>query len=172
MQERIYLFVRTLFWLYFTFCGSVPTKCILFIFQKCHININTQSVLWRSWWKIVNGYREQSLVKNSCWCYSSGFHDGNECSLLFISMWWYYVTDMRPPTGLLFAPQIVHEYGEQRWNYTDRENWRTRRKRVPVTLCPPQIPRRVVWVRTRTSAMRGQRLITWTTARPWECSLM
>jgi hypothetical protein len=30
-----------------------------------------------------------------------------------------YVFEMQPPTGLLFIPQITHEYGQPRWNDID-----------------------------------------------------
>jgi hypothetical protein len=31
------------------------------------------------------------------------------------------VSELRPPTGLLFIPQVIYEHGEPWWNYTDRE---------------------------------------------------
>jgi hypothetical protein len=31
-----------------------------------------------------------------------------------------YVSELRPPTGLLFIPQIIYEYEQPRWNDTDR----------------------------------------------------
>jgi hypothetical protein len=37
-----------------------------------------------------------------------------------MSMWWDYVSVLRPPTGLLFIPQIICEYGEPQWNDIDR----------------------------------------------------
>jgi hypothetical protein len=43
-------------------------------------------------------------------------------------------------------------------------------KPVPVPLCPPQIPRGLTQVRTRTSAVRGRWLTTWAMARPTVCS--
>jgi hypothetical protein len=39
-------------------------------------------------------------------------------------------------------------------------------KPVPVPLCPPQIPHGLTRTRTLVSAVRGQRLTTWTMARP------
>jgi hypothetical protein len=35
-------------------------------------------------------------------------------------MGWDYVSELRPPTDLLFIPQVMYEYGEPRWNDTDR----------------------------------------------------
>jgi hypothetical protein len=31
-----------------------------------------------------------------------------------------YVSELRPPTGLLFTPHAIYVCGEPRWNYTDR----------------------------------------------------
>jgi hypothetical protein len=41
---------------------------------------------------------------------------------MFMSMGWDDISELRPPTGLLFIPQMTYEYGELRWNDTDREN--------------------------------------------------
>jgi hypothetical protein len=32
--------------------------------------------------------------------------------LLFMSVGWYYVSELRPVTGLLFILQMIYEYGE------------------------------------------------------------
>jgi hypothetical protein len=37
-----------------------------------------------------------------------------------MSMGWSYVSELRPQTGLFFFPQVIYEYGERRWNDTDR----------------------------------------------------
>jgi hypothetical protein len=39
-----------------------------------------------------------------------------ELLLLIMSMGWDHVSELRPPTGLLFIPHMIHEYGEPRWN--------------------------------------------------------
>jgi hypothetical protein len=31
-----------------------------------------------------------------------------------------YVSELRPPTGLLFIPQVLYDYGEPWWNDIDR----------------------------------------------------
>jgi hypothetical protein len=31
-----------------------------------------------------------------------------------------YVSELRPPTGLLSIPQVMYEHGEPRWNDIDR----------------------------------------------------
>jgi hypothetical protein len=31
-----------------------------------------------------------------------------------------YVSELLPPTGLLFIPQMIHEYGKSWWNDFDR----------------------------------------------------
>jgi hypothetical protein len=30
--------------------------------------------------------------------------------LLFMSIGWDYVSELRPPAGLLFVPQVIYEY--------------------------------------------------------------
>jgi hypothetical protein len=47
---------------------------------------------------------------------------------LFMSMGWECVSELRPTTGLFFIPQMVCEYGELRWNNTDRENTKNSEK--------------------------------------------
>jgi hypothetical protein len=37
------------------------------------------------------------------------------------------LSELRPPTGLLFFPQVIYEHGEQWWNYIHR------RKLIPPT---------------------------------------
>jgi hypothetical protein len=61
------------------------------------------------------------------------------CSCLsFMSIGWDYVFEVRPPTGLLFILQTIHEYGQPQWNDTDRGQWKNLGKKpVPVPLCPP-----------------------------------
>jgi hypothetical protein len=86
--------------------------------------------------------------------------------LLFMSMWWDDVSELRPPTGLLFIPQLIYEYGEPRWNDTDRGNRRTRRKPVTVQLCPQHISHGPTMARTRSSAVRGRQLTSWAMAPP------
>jgi hypothetical protein len=33
---------------------------------------------------------------------------------------WDYVSELRPPTGLMFITHMTYEKGEPRWNDTDR----------------------------------------------------
>jgi hypothetical protein len=60
--------------------------------------------------------------------------------LLFISIGWHYVSELRTPKDLAFILQMIYERGESRWNYTDKENRRTQRKSCPSatfsTTCP------------------------------------
>jgi hypothetical protein len=39
--------------------------------------------------------------------------------IIIMSVWWDYVSEMWPPTGLLFIPRAVYEHGEQLWNDID-----------------------------------------------------
>jgi hypothetical protein len=36
-----------------------------------------------------------------------------------MSMGWHYVSELRPLMGLLFIPQVIYEYGGQRYNDID-----------------------------------------------------
>jgi hypothetical protein len=49
-------------------------------------------------------------------------------SLVVVLMGWDYISELQPPTGLLFIPQIIYEYREPWWNNTDREK---------LLICPP-----------------------------------
>jgi hypothetical protein len=44
---------------------------------------------------------------------------GFQCPM-FMSMGWVYVSELRPPTGLFFIPQMIYEYGELWWIDIDR----------------------------------------------------
>jgi hypothetical protein len=63
-------------------------------------------------------------------------------------------------------PQMTHE-----WLWTSggviltEQNRSTLTQTCPVPFCPPQIPHRLPWMRTQASAVRGQRITTWATAR-------
>jgi hypothetical protein len=46
-------------------------------------------------------------------------------------MGWDDVSELRPPAGLLFIPNIIYEYGEPLWNDIDRKILRTSRKTCP-----------------------------------------
>jgi hypothetical protein len=60
--------------------------------------------------------------------------------LLIISMRRDYVSELQPPMGLLSVPQVIHEYGEPRWNDIDRENPKNSREQtVPALLCPSEL---------------------------------
>jgi hypothetical protein len=51
--------------------------------------------------------------------------------LLFMSMDWDYVSELRRLRGLLFIPRVIYECGEPRWNDIDRGSRITRRKTCP-----------------------------------------
>jgi hypothetical protein len=53
-------------------------------------------------------------------------------AMLFMSIGRDCASELPPPTGLLFIPQMIYEYGEPRWNNIDRDNRRTRRKTCPI----------------------------------------
>jgi hypothetical protein len=77
------------------------------------------------------------------------------------------VSELQPPTGLLFILQVIYEFGEPRWNDTDRgKTEELGEKPVPVPLRPPQIPHGLTRALTPVSAVNGWRLTTRAMARP------
>jgi hypothetical protein len=52
---------------------------------------------------------------------------------------WDDVSELRPPTGLLFITQIMYEHGEPRWDDIDTGTEELGERPVPVPLCLPQI---------------------------------
>jgi hypothetical protein len=39
---------------------------------------------------------------------------------VILSEGWDYVSEMRPPSGLLLMAQMMYEHGDARWNSIDR----------------------------------------------------
>jgi hypothetical protein len=62
--------------------------------------------------------------------------------------------------GLLYQPRMIDddECGADGGMRISRENPSTRRKPFPLSLCPPQIPHNLTWVRTRVATVGNQRL--------------
>jgi hypothetical protein len=52
------------------------------------------------------------------------------------------------------------------WDENRRGHRSARREPVPVPLCPPQIPRHLMWARTSAAAAEGQHLTAWAMTRP------
>jgi hypothetical protein len=99
------------------------------------------------------------------------YESGVPAATLFMSMGWDYVPELRPPADVLFIPHMIHEYGQPRWNDTDRGKTKTSdKKTIPVPLCPPQIPQGLTRALTWTSVVRGLRLTAWTTPRPLDAT--
>jgi hypothetical protein len=69
-----------------------------------------------------------------------------------------YVTILRIPQMIWVWRATVEWY----WQGKTEE---LGEKRVPESLCPPQIPHGLTWMRTRASAVRDRRLKTWAMAR-------
>jgi hypothetical protein len=67
-----------------------------------------------------------------------------------------YVSELRPPTGPFFLPPVIHEWEKPRWNYIDTGNLKSRRKPVPVSLFPREIPHGLTQARTPVSVVRGR----------------
>jgi hypothetical protein len=74
---------------------------------------------------------------------------------------------LRPLFGLSYQPQTIEDdceaIGGMRIGMGSRS---TRRKPVPVPLCPPQIPHDLTRARTRASAVGSRRLTVWAIAWP------
>jgi hypothetical protein len=51
----------------------------------------------------------------------------------FMSMSWGSVSELRPTAGLLFISQMIYEYGQPRWNDTDRGRPKNAEKTYPST---------------------------------------
>jgi hypothetical protein len=62
--------------------------------------------------------------------------------------------------GLLFIPQMIHEYGELRWNDIDRKTEELEEYLVPVPVCPSQIPHGLTQAQTQASAVRRQNCLS------------
>jgi hypothetical protein len=95
----------------------------------------------------TSGYPEQGLTCFSSavsqipgynWresgCYEHGF---------FMSMWWDYVSELRPPRPIVLSPDNIWV-----WSLVD---WYWKRKACPSATCPPQIPHGLTRARTRSS---------------------
>jgi hypothetical protein len=71
--------------------------------------------------------------------------------------------------SILRIPQMISV-----WRATVEWYWQGKTeemggKPVPGLLCPPEITHGLTRARTRASAVRGRRLTTWATVRPWFC---
>jgi hypothetical protein len=79
-------------------------------------------------------------------------------TLLFMSMEWDYVSELRPLMGLLFIPQTIYEWRARvEWHWQDKTE-QLGETFVPVPLCPSQISQGSNRARTRDSAVTGRRL--------------
>jgi hypothetical protein len=85
-----------------------------------------------------------------------------------MSMGWDYVSKLRPPTGRLFIPHVIYEYGEhgRMRVYWQGKTEEERGRPVPVPLSPSQIQHWLKRLRTQVSAVGGGRLSLWAMARP------
>jgi hypothetical protein len=73
----------------------------------------------------------------------------------------------RPLFGLLYQLRMIDdECGAVGGMRIDRGKRSTRRKPVPVSLCPPQIPHVLMWARARAAAVGSWWLTAWAMARP------
>jgi hypothetical protein len=78
--------------------------------------------------------------------------------MLFMLMGWDYISELWLPDDIWAWRTIV----ELHWQ---RETEGLRKKPVPVPLCPPQIPHRLIKVCIWASTVRGRWLTAWTTTQ-------
>jgi hypothetical protein len=91
----------------------------------------------------------------------------NEIAGVIIFFSWGGVV-RRPITGLFYQPRMADdECGAIGGMRNGSGNRSTRRKPVPVPLCPPQIPHDMMRARTRAAAVGSRRLTAWAMARPY-----
>jgi hypothetical protein len=91
------------------------------------------------------------------------------CSTFFPWRWGGSSTQAWMPTYVskLLIPQMIWVWrATVEWYILQGKIEELGKKPVPVPLCSPQIPHGLIRVRTRSSAVRGQRLTTWAMARP------
>jgi hypothetical protein len=78
----------------------------------------------------------EPLLPLGFWRYQSSKRDTCTLLLLFISMGWNYVSELRPPTGLLFISQIIYKRGAPVEWYWQEKTGELEDKACPsVTLC-------------------------------------
>jgi hypothetical protein len=82
---------------------------------------------------------------------------------MFMSIWWDYISELRPPTGLLSISQMIYEYGEPRWNDIDRVKPNDSKTSAILSITNPY---ELTRARTRASVERRRRLTAWATTRP------
>jgi hypothetical protein len=93
---------------------------------------------------------------------------------LFLVSWdgarltWVHLV-LRSLTGLLYQLRMVDddECGAVGGIWIGRGNRSTRIKPAPVPLCPPQIPHKLTWARTRVATIGSRRLTAWAMIRPY-----
>jgi hypothetical protein len=82
-------------------------------------------------------------------------------------VWDYVSVKLWPLTDPLSISQMIHEWIWSSGGMISRRKTEgLREKRVPVPLCPPQIPHAPPWERTLASSVRSRWLTAWAMARP------
>jgi hypothetical protein len=101
--------------------------------------------------KFLRDYTIQHPTRQSCsWL------------LLFISMGWGYVSELRPATGLFFIPRMIYGFESHDEMIKTGENWKLGEKLVSMPLYLSQIPHEL----KRALAVRDRRLTAWAITRP------
>jgi hypothetical protein len=81
-----------------------------------------------------------------------------------IFMGWYYISELLPLTDMLFTWRWYELESDGGMILTGKSRI-TRKKPVPLPLCPLQVPHGLTRAPTRASAVRGRRLTAWAMAR-------
>jgi hypothetical protein len=86
----------------------------------------------------------------------------------FLMEWDWVHLVLWPLFGLLYQPQMLHDYerGAVGGMWIGRGNRSTRRKPAPVPFCPPQIPHDPTRARIWAAAVGAWWLTAWAMARP------
>jgi hypothetical protein len=85
-----------------------------------------------------------------------------------MSLWWNYVSELQPPSGLLFILQVIYEHVKARWNDIDRE--KPKKSEEQLSQCHfvhYKSSLGLTLAQTRVFLARGRRLIAWARARSW-----
>jgi hypothetical protein len=121
--------------------------------------------------KITYFFYVKLISMSQVLCYAGISWTCFKCSLLlllllFMSMEWDNVSEMQLPTGLLFIPQVIYEYGEPWWNDTDRGKPKNSEKTCPSATLSTTYPHMDWPGHEPRPLVRGQQLTTWAMAQP------
>jgi hypothetical protein len=110
-------------------------------------------------WLSYRLYDRPFLEMLICHCWTNFFH------LFSMSIWCDYVSELRPPTGLLFIPRWYISMVSHGGMLLSWYNRRPRRKNLSQCHFIQHKSHITIRERIRASAVKGRRLTTWAMAR-------